>query len=76
MAALQLVDRGLVSLDDTALIETHLPELATLRILRGYDEKDEPEWEDPTTKITLRMLLSHTSGELRWKQETGLDSFT
>jgi CubicO group peptidase (beta-lactamase class C family) len=47
-----------------------LPELASLRILKGYKDtgtddgegKGEPVWEEPKTKITLRMLLSHTSG--------------
>jgi hypothetical protein len=70
IACLQLLDRGLVTLDDPALIETHLPELASLRVLKGYKDtstddgegKGEPIWETPKTKITLRMLLSHTSG--------------
>jgi methyl acetate hydrolase len=68
IACLQLLDRGLVTLDDPALIETHLPELGSLRVLKGYKDsadgegKEEPIWEEPKTKITLRMLLSHTSG--------------
>jgi hypothetical protein len=70
IACLQLLDRGLVTLDDPALIETHLPELASLRVLKGYKDtstddgegKGEPVWEEAKTKITLRMLLSHTSG--------------
>ena len=60
-----MVDRGLVSLDDPADINQHLPELCELQILKGYTDEGEAILEDQVSKgaITLRMLLSHTSGK-------------
>lgn len=62
LAALQLVDRGLVSLDDEADIEKHLPELGKLQLLKGYEEDGKPILEQPTKKSTLRLLMSHQAG--------------
>lgn len=62
VAALQLGDRGLVSLDSPEDVEKHLPELSTLGVLLGYDVKGAPLVIPPEQKITLRMLLSHTAG--------------
>ncbi len=59
VAALQLVERGLIGLDTpTADI---LPELAASQVLEGYDG-DKPRLRPARTPVTLRMLLSHTAG--------------
>jgi methyl acetate hydrolase len=59
VAALQLVERGLIGLDTpTANI---LPELAASQVLEGYDG-DKPRLRPARTPVTLRMLLSHTAG--------------
>jgi hypothetical protein len=64
VACLQLVDRGMVSLDDPADVNKHLPELAEFQILKGYGSDGKAILEDQSPKgtITLRILLSHTSG--------------
>ncbi|WP_019746759.1 serine hydrolase domain-containing protein [Rhodococcus erythropolis] len=59
VAALQLVEHGAVELD--APIVDVLPELATLQVLEGYDG-EVPRLRPVRTQVTLRMLLSHTSG--------------
>lgn len=65
VAALQLVDRGLLSMDQD--LRPLLPELGALEILRGFrtpKEKDggEPILEPNTRPITLHHLLTHTLG--------------
>lgn len=74
VAALQLVEQGKISLDDHA--EKYLPELGKVNVLGGFDGKldlnevelsnfctgDKPILKEATTKITLRHLLTHTSG--------------
>ncbi|KAH7076644.1 beta-lactamase family protein [Paraphoma chrysanthemicola] len=66
IAYLRLVERGLASLDDPALITKHLPELAAKKVLTGYttDENGTKNWkfEDRKGDITPRMLLNHTYG--------------
>lgn len=61
---MQLVDQGLVSLDDPVIVSRTLPELAELQILKGYTDDGKAILldQDPKDAITLRMLLSHTSG--------------
>jgi CubicO group peptidase (beta-lactamase class C family) len=64
VACVILSDRGILSLDDPALIKQHLPELTDLEIFKGYDEDGNPmHVKRRNREITLRMLLSHTSGE-------------
>jgi hypothetical protein len=65
VAALQLVDQGLVSLDSEEDIRKHLPELANLQVLNGYegDDGSKPIFGKQERGITLRMLMSHTAGE-------------
>ncbi|KAH7086828.1 beta-lactamase family protein [Paraphoma chrysanthemicola] len=66
IAYLRLVERGLASLDDPALIAKHLPELAAKKVLTGFttDENGTKHWtfEDRKGDITPRMLLNHTYG--------------
>lgn len=60
VAAMQLVERGLIDLD--APVGRHLPLLAAPQILVGFDAADKPITRPATTPITLRHLLTHTSG--------------
>jgi CubicO group peptidase (beta-lactamase class C family) len=60
VAALQLVEQGKVSL--TEPVSTHLPELANLEVLHGFDDKGKPVLRPLKTPITLKHLLTHTSG--------------
>jgi CubicO group peptidase (beta-lactamase class C family) len=60
VAALQLVERGKLKLDEPA---AHIDErLGSARVLAGFDAKGLPQLRPPQKPITLRHLLSHTSG--------------
>ena len=54
VAAMQLVEAGKVKLDEPAA--TYLPELGTVQILEGG------KLRAPKTPMTVRQLMSHTSG--------------
>lgn len=61
IAALQCVERGQVKIDDD--VSPILPEWKTPTILTGFDESTGvPRFSDATKKITLRHLLTHSSG--------------
>lgn len=60
VAAMQLVERGLLALDEP--IAPILPELANPDVLNGFDGDGAPIMESASTAITLRHLLTHTSG--------------
>ncbi|KIH92461.1 beta-lactamase family protein [Sporothrix brasiliensis 5110] len=63
IAALQLVERGLLALD--APVDDHLPELRVCNVLAGMDNDGQtptPQMRAPCRPITLRHLLLHTSG--------------
>jgi CubicO group peptidase (beta-lactamase class C family) len=49
-------------MDDPDIIAKHLPELGKLPILKGYDDDRKEILEEPKNKITLKMLLTHSSG--------------
>jgi CubicO group peptidase (beta-lactamase class C family) len=68
-AAMQLVERGKVQLDEPA--SKHLPELEMAQVLHGYDSSGKPLLRPPLKSITLRHLLTHTSGFAydTWSQE-------
>ena len=59
-AALQLVEAGKIGLDDP--VAGHLPALARPKVLEGFDADDRPRLRDAATPVTLRHLLTHTSG--------------
>jgi CubicO group peptidase (beta-lactamase class C family) len=60
VAALQLVERGKLRLDEPA---GHIdPTLASAQVLDGFDAKGVPQLRPPHKPITLRHLLTHTSG--------------
>src|SRR5262249_53684099 len=59
-AAMQLVERGKLSLDAPA---TQLaPGLAKAQVLEGFDAAGQPRLRAPKRPITLRHLLTHTAG--------------
>lgn len=60
IAALQCVEKGLLSLD--ADISNVLPEWEAPEILTGFDDAGEPQLKKATKHITLRQLLTHSSG--------------
>lgn len=57
---MQCVERGLLSLDDP--IGKVLPEWAEPEILTGFDEAEKPVLKKATKSLTLRHLLTHSSG--------------
>jgi CubicO group peptidase (beta-lactamase class C family) len=60
VAAMQLVERGKLKLDEP--VAKHLPELAKLDVIEGFDAAGKPVLRPATKAITLRHLLTHTSG--------------
>ncbi|CAK7219182.1 hypothetical protein SBRCBS47491_003759 [Sporothrix bragantina] len=61
IAALQCVEKGLLTLDDD--ISVFVPEWTERKILRGFDEATGiPLLEAAKGKLSLRMLLTHSSG--------------
>lgn len=59
-AALQLVEQGKITLDEP--VSKHLPELAKLNVLEGFDNSGKPILHPAKTQIALKHLLTHTSG--------------
>jgi len=77
--AMQLVERGKLSLDAPA--SDVVPELATKGVLEGFNPAGKPIIRKAKRPITLRRLLTHTSGlgydtwdanVLRYRQVTGI----
>jgi CubicO group peptidase (beta-lactamase class C family) len=60
VAALQLVERGKLKLDEPA--GNIDPTLASAQVLAGFDAKGVPQLHPAQRPITLRNLLTHTSG--------------
>ena len=60
LAALQLVERGLLALD--APVGALVPELAGAQVLDGFDALGSPKLRPARSDVTLRQLLTHTSG--------------
>ena len=80
-AAKQLVEKGLLELDAPAGIVC--PKIGEARVLDGFDDNGEPVTRAPATAVTLRQLLTHTSGYsyhmwdeacTRWLEKTGSPS--
>ena len=60
VAALQLVEQGKVTLDEP--VSKHLPQLEKVDVLDGFDAAGKPILRPAKTPITLKHLLTHTSG--------------
>lgn len=62
VAALMLIDRGLLKIDD--LVSKYIPSFAGLKVLSsgGKASIDSYEVENPIHHVTIRHLLTHTSG--------------
>lgn len=81
LVALQLVGEGRLGLDDP--VGERLPELASPQVLEGFDAAGAPRMRPARVPITLRHLLSHSSGLAydfasadlqRWMQQAGADA--
>jgi CubicO group peptidase (beta-lactamase class C family) len=59
-ACMQLVEQGRINLDDDAA--RYLPELATPKVLEGFAAAGAPRLRPAKRAITVRHLLTHTSG--------------
>ena len=59
-AALQLLEQGRVDLESPA--SRWLPALGELQVLQGFDAAGKPQLRAPLRPITLRHLLTHSSG--------------
>jgi methyl acetate hydrolase len=82
-AAMQLVERAKLALD--APIAQVLPELASPKVLEGFDKAGEPKLRPAKRPITLRQLMTHTAGFgydiwnadlLRYQEKMGVPSVT
>jgi CubicO group peptidase (beta-lactamase class C family) len=60
VACMQLVEQGKLGLDQP--MRDILPELAAPQVLEGFDDHGQPVLRPATRAITLRHLLTHTSG--------------
>jgi methyl acetate hydrolase len=59
-AVMQLVEQGHLDLDAPA--ETYCAELASPQVLEGFDDAGQPILRDARSQVTMRNLLTHTSG--------------
>jgi CubicO group peptidase (beta-lactamase class C family) len=59
-AAMQLVEEGRIGLDQP--MGDVLPVVRDVQVLEGFDADGAPQLRDPKTPVTLRHLLTHTSG--------------
>lgn len=60
VAIMQMVEEGLVSLDDLA--KKYVPEIAEIQVLDGFSADGEPLLRAPSNEITLNHLMLHTAG--------------
>lgn len=78
IVALQLVEEGLLDLDDPQLVERHVPRLKRNKLFLGAEDSKDGSakrtaiWGERTKPLTARMLLIHT-GQL---SQGGMDKLS
>lgn len=60
LAAMQLVDRGRLSLDDE--VAKYVAYFEDIKVLDGFDSRGQPILREPSRRVTVKDLLTHTSG--------------
>ncbi|KAL0941100.1 beta-lactamase family protein [Colletotrichum truncatum] len=60
VAALQLVERGLVTLEED--VSQYIPALASQSVITGFTDSNEPIISPRKSPISLRQLLTHSAG--------------
>ena len=60
VASMQLVEQGKLSLDEP--LNDKIPELANRQVFEGFDTNGSPKLRPATRPVTLKQLLTHTSG--------------
>lgn len=60
VAIMQLVEEGLIRLDDAA--KKYTPEIAEIQVLDGFDSAGQPRTRAPKRDITVADLMLHTAG--------------
>lgn len=74
LAVLQQVESGVLSYDDPETIEKYAPELLKQKVLVSYSNS-EPVFEERETPLTLRHLVTHTSGLVYWPFDAELKAY-
>lgn len=59
---MQLWEKGLLDFDDEEILKKHCPELMEQKVLQGFDDNGQPNLVERTHPLTVRRLLTHTSG--------------
>lgn len=59
-AVMQLIEQGRIGLDQP--VGEYLPQLKEARVLEGFDADGQPILRPAKTAVTVRQLLTHTSG--------------
>ena len=57
---MQLIERGELSLDTE--LKKFFPEVASRKIIEGFNENDQPIYSEVTNAVNISHLLSHSSG--------------
>lgn len=60
VAVMQLVEQGKIELDQP--VGDHLPQLQEVEVLEGFDADNKPILRPAKAPVTVRQLLTHTSG--------------
>ncbi|KAK3386511.1 beta-lactamase family protein [Podospora didyma] len=74
IATMIAVEKGLVTLDED--VRRIVPELADIEVLEGFDKNGVPRLRKCTSPITLRQLITHTSGFCYDKMHDGLQKWS
>ena len=59
-AAMKLVEQGKLDLDSP--VSTWIPDAANLQVLEGFDDAGKPVLRPAASEITLRQLMTHSTG--------------